>query len=605
MMHTLRLIVFLVFLLAGGVGMAQTTDQQLAVQYYQTGEFDKAAIYFEKLYKKSPDEFYEQYMASLTALKDFSGAEKLAKKQSKRHPEDLTLLIDLGTIYHLNKSESKGRQQFEKVIKSLPANAYEIKEVANAFTEIGEKDFALATYQKGRKLMKDYPFNLEIAQVYGDMGRFEDMIREYLDLLEVRPNYVQTVQNVLSRTIGFEEETPANAMLKETLLKKIQRNPDVPLYSEMIIWMYIQQKKFNSAFVQAKALDRREKEDGGRLIALANLCISNEAYDTAIKCLKYVTSKGSENYYYIDSKIRLLNVSQEKIIRTGQYTQEELETIEKEYLSTLDELGRTEQTALLMRDLGHLYAFYLHDSDKAVTVLEEAINLPRIKPHDQARCKLELGDVLLTLNEIWDASLYYAQVDKDFKYDVLGEEAKFKNAKIFYYTGDFGWAKAQLDVLKGATTKLIANDALDLSLLITDNTGIDTTENTLKMFARADLMEFQNKDDLAVSIMDSINTMYPGHAVDDEILYKRYEIAYKRKNYEEAAQHLDKIIGSYGDDLLGDNALFKLAELSQYQLNDADRAKELYQQLLVDYPASLFVVEARKRFRLLRGDDIN
>jgi len=45
-----------------------------------------------------------------------------------------------------------------------------------------------------------------------------------------------------------------------------------------------------------------------------------------------------------------------------------------------------------------------------------------------------------------------------------------------------------------------------------------------------------------------------------------------------------------------------LARLNENQLNDQDKAMELYQRLLIDYPASLFAVESRKRFRILRGD---
>jgi len=58
-------------------------------------------------------------------------------------------------------------------------------------------------------------------------------------------------------------------------------------------------------------------------------------------------------------------------------------------------------------------------------------------------------------------------------------------------------------------------------------------------------------------------------------------------------------------DILADNATFQLADLYENILGDTTKAQELYEKVLLEYPGSLFVVEARKRFRRLRGDDIN
>ena len=89
--------------------------------------------------------------------------------------------------------------------------------------------------------------------------------------------------------------------------------------------------------------------------------------------------------------------------------------------------------------------------------------------------------------------MYYSQVEKDFKHEVIGQEAKFKKIKIDYYTGKFNWAQAQLNILKQSTSKLIANNAMELSLLISDNLNLDTTQLTLQIYANAELLIFQNK----------------------------------------------------------------------------------------------------------------
>jgi tetratricopeptide (TPR) repeat protein len=230
--------------------------------------------------------------------------------------------------------------------------------------------------------------------------------------------------------------------------------------------------------------------------------------------------------------------------------------------------------------------------------------MPRLDNRFKAECKLELGDIYILKGEEWEAMLLYGQVDKEFLEDPLGQEAKFRNARLCFYLGQFDWARAQLDVLKTATTQLIANNALELSLLIQDNT-LDSIEEPLLMFAKADLFYFQNNTERALQILDSINLIYPRHTLDDEILYKRAEIFLKKRDYTKSCAYLEQLIKENGSDILGDNALFLLATITEKNLNDKPKAMKLYEEFIEKYPGSFFLVEARKRFRSLRGDQLN
>lgn len=608
MMKHLVGILGLLLLLCGTVpALAQgTTDEQLAAHYYQNGEYDKAALYYERLYDKKPSDFYYQYLLkSLLQLEDYKSGEKLVKKHLKRNVNELKYMVDLGDLYEKLEEPSKARQQYDKAIKRLQPNQSQITNLAKAFVASSKNELALETYQKGQKLMRGgYPFTFEVAELYGTMGDFDSMISEYLKLLESNEGYIQTVQNSLARVMTFEEPNAQNEELRVQLLKRVQRNPDKTIFSEMLIWLFLQQKDFNSAFVQTKALDKRLSEDGQRLMNLAKLCRNNREYSIATKAYQAVIDKGRENYYYLNARKDQLRVMNEKITQ-GRYTQEEIETLEASYASTVAELGKRPETVEMLREWAHLHAYYLHNTEKAVTILESALQVQRIRPKEAGMVKLELGDVLVIRGEIWDASLYFSQVDKAFKYDALGEQAKFRNARVYYYTGQFDFAKGMLNVLKGSTAKLIANDALDLSLLITDNTGLDTITTPMLMFARADLLIVQNRFEEALVSMDSIKAEFPGHSLEDEMLYKRYEIDFNRQEYEKSAEYLQTIIDSYGYDLLADDAIFHLAELNEYYLDNEDKARELYQSLLLEHPGSLYVVEARKRFRDLRGDKLN
>lgn len=583
-----------------------STDEQLAQQFYQNKEFDKALDYYEKLYnKKSPDQFYSPYLNCLLETKDYKKAEKIVKKQMRNHPEGLNFNVDLGIVYMRSEDPEKAKKEWENAIKQLKTDD-QVFPLANAFIAIREYNYAIDTYLKGRKISQtNYPFSFEIADVYRIQGNKQAMINEYLDVLESSDSYIQSVQNALQTSFGNEADSKQNELLKTELLKRIAKSPDKTILSEFLIWMEIQMKDFEGAFVQAKALDKRKKEEGTRVMALAQLFAQNESYDLAIKAYQYVIAKGKDTYYYINARMEMLNVSYLKVVSKGIYTSAELTELEKNFNITITELGKSASTAALLKNFAHLQAFFLNKPNEAIALLEETIALPQLPATTQAECKLELADILLMTGDIWEASLRYSQVEKAFKYDAIGQEAKFRVARISYYTGDFKWAQAQLDVLKGATSKLIANDALELSLTISDALAIDTNEAPLLIYARAELLAFQNKDELAKITLDSINKLYPNHALADEILYKKAQLELKHGKFAEAAAFYDTIVTNYGGEILADDALFKLADLNENQFKNTEKAKELYQQLLEKYPGSLYVVEARKRFRKLRGDMIN
>lgn len=588
--------------------LAQTsTNEQLANQYFQNRAFDKAVVYFEKLYgKESSEQLYQSYLTCLIELKDLKAAEKLVKKQIKYNPDQASYWVDMGIVYAADGEAEKAKSEYEKAIKQLVPDQFAVINLASTFIRIKEWNYAIATYLKGRKLMNgQYPFNMELAEVYKLKGDSESMIAEYLDVLLLGNSYLQSVQNSLQANFGVGADSKKNEIIKSQLLKRVQQSPDRTVYLELLIWMFMQQNEFDAAFTHVKALDKRNGEDGTRVVALAQICVLNENYDVASKAYKYVIEKGIENSYYTTARIELLSALFKKIVSHNSYSESELIDLETNYQKTLQELGKSANTVSLIKDLAHIQAFYLHKTTEAIALLEEAVELPKLTAEMQAQCKLKLGDILLMTGDVWEASLTYSQVEKAFKYDQVGQEAKYRNAKISFYTADFKWAQAQLDVLKGSTSKLISNDAMALSILISDNVGWDSITTPLEMFARADLLSFQNEDDACMVVLDSLKLKYPGHPIEDDVLYKRYSIMMKKSLFDSAAKYLQNIIDNYSQDILGDDATFYLAELYEGKLNDKQKAMSLYQDLLIKFPGSMFAVEARKRFRKLRGDAVN
>jgi Tfp pilus assembly protein PilF len=581
----------------------QKSDEQLASQYYQNKEFEKAAVLYEKLYNKNPDSFYyTYYLFCLMELEEYDKAERLAKKQVKNYPSRLRYVVDLGYIYAESGDQGKAKKQFENAIDNVQPDRSQIIELANAFLLREQTEYAVETYKRGQNIMRDYPFYLELGDLYNRLGNNAQMIEEYLNYLDYDYMQMALVQRKLQNVIGDDPDGNISEYLRVTLLKRVQKDPNKLYYSEMLLWHSIQEKNFELALTQAKSIDRRNNEWGERVLELAGLCLSNRSYDVAIDAYQYVLKKGTENYLYIDAKIGLLNARYLKITSTFDNKKEDLLKLENDYLSVLDEFGRNASTIRVMQYLGHLLGFYLDNTEAAIDILYEAIAIPNAREEMVAECKIELADILLFSGDVWEAKLLYAQVEKAFKNEPIGHLAKFKNAKLSFYIGEFDWAKAQLDVLKAATSKLIANDALRFSVLIADNIDADSSTVALQMYSRADLLLFRNNETAALTTLDSVFSLATWHPIFDEVMLKKAEIKIKQREFDTAAVYLEKVVSDYSYDITADDALFLLAWITEKYFKDEQKAMDLYQQLMNSYPGSLYTVEARKRFRYLRGD---
>lgn len=581
---------------------SKNTDEQVAAQYFRSRDYEKAAVLYEKLYKeKSNTTYYTYYLFCLVELERFKDAEKLAKKQIQTYPERLKYVVDLGYVYSEWGDAGKAKKQFESVLKHLPAKKNEIQNVANAFLYRKQPEYAVETYEKGRKLL-DYPFYMEMGNLYRQTRNFSKMVECYLDCIDYDYFTITSVQSRLQTVLADDPDGSISEYLRVDLLKRVQKDPEKVYFSELLLWLSIQNEDFDMALMQARAIDRRMGEEGNRLIDLAEIALQNKEYDVAIEAYKYVLKKGNSNFLYLDAKIGLLYAHYLKTVKSFDHEEADLLELENEYLQTLDEFGRNSSTIIIMQYLGHLQAFYLDKPDDAIIILNEAINLSNAPERNIAECKIELADIYLLTGDVWEAKLLYAQVEKAFKLDPLGYMAKYKNARLSFYIGEYDWARAQLDVLKAATSKLIANDALRLSVLISDNLDADSSTVALALYGKADLLVYRNKEEEALATLDSIFMLASYHPIFDEVLLKKAEIRIKQQQYEEASLLLNEILEKYAYDIVADNALYMLAGLYDNQLNDPDQAMILYQRLLNEYPASLYTVEARKRFRMLRGD---
>lgn len=584
--------------------MISAQEARLAQQYFRDGEYEKASVLYEKLAEANPENpyYFDRYVDCLLSLEQYDECERAIKRQLRRQPDNIFLYVTYGKLFERQYKDNEAREQFELAISKMPKERYTIVRLANSFMSLTKYDLAIAAYEKGAKLLKDdLIFAYNLGDLYRRKGDTPKMIESYLNSLDENPDRLDRIKTTMQRYLADEDYTE----LQKQLYTRLQSNENAIYYPELLAWVFIQKQDYRNAFRQVRALDRRLKENGSRVFKLAEIAANAKDYDAAIEAYEYIVEqKGITSSYYIDAKREALRARKNKITEGFDYTEVELRELEKQYEGFLDEFGRSKLTASIVSELANFEALYLNDLDKAVALLTEMIEYPNVDRYVEAYGKLSLADYYLMKGDIWEATLLYSQVDKAFKEDILGHEARFRNAKLSYYAGDFQWAQAQFEVLKASTSKLIANDALDLSVFIMDNLGLDTTAQALTLYSQADLLVFQNRFADAFQKMDTLLQEFPEHALEDDVLYLKAQIYSKKREYEKAAETYQRIVENYSDGIRADNSLFRLAGLYENQLNDLEKAKSLYETLFIDYSGSTFAVEARKRFRILRGDDI-
>lgn len=582
------------------------SDAQIAMQYYRNGEYQKAAAAYKNLYYINRSHtFYNYYLNSLIKSENLAQAETLVKEQIKYNSQNINYIVDLGYVYQLMGNAQKSKNTYNSAIKKLNPGQHQVISLANTFMAKQLFSYAELTYNEGKKMLKgQYGFQMELAQLYYYQRNYDRMIDQYLLLLAESSQYLQSVQIQLKNAVYNDVDNSLKEKLKTALVNKINQMPDVLVFNELLIWLYIQDKQFELAFMQARALDLRLAENGARIVEIARLAQNNNDFDVAIKAYNYVIEKGRHLEFFFTARNELLNVLFKRVELGIDTRNDDFSRLEESYITALDEEGINPGTVDMVKNLAHLQAFYTGKITQAIFLLEDAVNMRGITPMQKGTLELELADIYLVKGSVWDATLAYARVEEYNKNNPVGSDAKFRKARLAYYIGNFDWAMAQLDVLKASTSKLIANDAANLSLFIYDNTGWDTVETALETYTRADFANYRANDTLALMVLDTLINNFTGNELIDDAYYLKAAIFTKQKNYQQAVDCYLHIVTNYAYSVLADKSVFALGNLYQNHINDTNKAMEYYKQVLTGFPASVYAVEARYRYRALRGDTL-
>lgn len=584
------------------------TDIQLANEYLLKGEKKKAIELYRDLVKNDANIplVHNNYLNVMLDMGAFDEAQSYLKKVSRRDPENMQYKLDAGLVYVRSGDLGKADRHFKEIISQVKSSVHSAKMMSDYLAAKSLIDYAILTLTESRQFLNNpYLFCLDLAMLYRLQGQQDKMVQEYLSYVTQNSSNIQYVKNVMQALLTKPEELES---LEKLLYDKVQHDPDVEVYSDLLIWVTMQQKNFYASFIQARAYDKRYKKEGEKCMEVARVALDNDDYDNASKIYKYVIREYANTPNQLLARLGLIRARESRIKKSYPVNQDSVKILVNDYQKFVFQYPDNGNSLEAQRSEALLYATYLHQNDSAIRILNKLIANPRASLYLKSKAKLDLGDIYLIKGESWESTLLYSQVEKVQKENLVGYEAKLRNAKLSYYKGDFQLAQEHLDILKEATTREIANDAMDLSMRIKENIAFDSTGEALKQYALVELLLYQNKIDAALEKIKLLkqgmgdSVTFSNHTILDDVYWLEANIRMKQGDFEKALVLLQQIINEYADDVLADDAYFLQGEVYERQLKNKQKAMEIYREFLNKYPGSVYAAEARKRYRTLRGD---
>ena len=594
--NTSLLLFFILIYISKGYAQKEI---DLADEFFSINDFKKAEqLYSNYIFQKETlPKVYDNYRQCLIKTNQNQELYKSLKKLNKKFPENYLIQVDLLDIEKVVGRLKEFKKDYKITYNAVKKNNYNFLLLYNKLSLRNYLSLTLEFIFDERKTRNDNLFySEEVMEIYRQRKDNKKWIDEALAYLEFNYSKLELIENQLQLQLNEDDYI----YLEEKLLQKIGSSKSV-IYQSFLVWLYVQQKDFYSAFQQQRSIDKIRQEFGQKLVDLALIAMDNKAINDAIEILSYVTSTYPDEPIYVDAQDKLIQIRQNKVVATYPVDTVQVNTLITDYdlLASKSRLVR-QRIDIKLKQI-KLIAFELHQNKRAIDSLNSLVNKRDISSNQLAKARLLLGDILLFDNQQGEASLIFFKVENKWRTGTYAEQAKLKNAKIYYYMGEFSLAQSMLDILKKATTREISNDAIELSVFIKSNSGLDTTFAPLQLYAKAELLAYQKKYEESLKCLDKLLADFPFNTLVDEVYWKKAKIYQLISNKLGQKEQLKLIIQKYSKDIWADDAVYLLAQQLELE-GDKIAAMEYYKKILIDYKSSIYLENSRNAYRKLRGD---
>jgi TolA-binding protein/Flp pilus assembly protein TadD len=599
-MRYLLIIVFSIFCITAGVAQQFKVDKtpQLASQYFNGGQYAKAAELYRQLYTKTNiSTYFNSYITSLIRSENFKDAEKEVKRYMRKHPSQIHYYITLGQIFKAQKDNKKTEQYYNEALQKLKGDQGTTSTLVNTFINSQEFVWAQKALDIGKRKTSEVVFYYDQGRLYRIMRNYDKMADVFLKWLKTDKTRLSIIQSYFNSAMADLSGDETAKLLQEKVQNAANSDPSYLPYKRLQIWIYINRKQFEKAYDALTSLNAETNKESSQIFTLARSARQIKQFDIARKAYQYLIATGKTTSYYRASWLQMIDMEFERIESMSAPTSEVVQPFIEMADKAIENLKINHQTYKVAIQRAHVLAFYLHQTEEAIKSLEELMKVRQLNTVMRAEAKIEMADIYSINSDPWQATLYYSQAIDLSRNHPMADQAKWKKARLGFLIGDFAWAKAQLDAIKGSTSKLTSNDAIDLAMLIGANSNLDTTDVALKNFARIEYYIFKRQEVPALQSIDTLLTNFTDHSLADEALYRKAQILIRQHKYTDAVTALKRISDQYSSGILADDAMFMIGKLYEDQLKQPAEAKTWFRNLILRYPSSAYANEARKKYQ--------
>ena len=580
-------------------------EVHMAQAYEQQGLYKKALQWYENSQRKGyyTETTHSRYFSLLVRLKKYTKAERYLLRMLKKHAFPI-LWVDLLYLYN-ESTPKKAKQILGEIKKRVKKNTYQLHVFARYLAQKRLYEEALVLYLAGKSRQKDPSvYDVPIAQLYFTLGQRSLGFQYYLSYLKKHPNYLRSFKELLKSPYLVKEDIDT---LSQVLNGYRQAYNDSRALLELSVWLHSRKGRYQEAFAELRLADKRHTLPTQLFLDLGKKVMQAKNYEVATSIYQYILQSHPESLVTRYAHYALIYAKEQSMRHQVFYERKPFVDLAQRYKKFIAQGPRDTHSLKAQLNLAKLYIEQIQAPDSAITLLKRI--LPQVRSSDpmHAKMKLALGDAYFLWKKPWQAMLYYAQVEREAKDKQWVEKAQLRLARTSYHQASFALAKEQLKVLREASTKEIANDALLLVEVMDWFLG-DATDSLggimLQQLAHAERMISQKTYAPAIQIIQQlINTYAEKGATQEAIHYARYVLAKaheKQGDFVLASQAINPLLDRPSS-LLHDKALMAKAQLVEKQLNKAEESKALYLQLLKDHPESIYIPEVRRRLRRLKA----
>lgn len=568
--------------------------QQLrqAQSYQRTNQHQNAILVLRALYANNPGnvQYYQELLESYLQLSMTDEALQLIQQQKTAASPHFRYDIDYGQVLIKEGKKEEALRLWEKTIKANSNDIGAYTMVAGVLSANRMYEEAADIYKRAYANHPDKIYLLKaLADFYQTRMQYYRSLEYYLEYLRKDPNNYQTV---IQQVLSFDLEEPQADSLNQLLAKEIQKYPDIPELQLVSAKFFQKYQRFNESLQIYSKLEN-DNSQGKYFIEFARAVQADSLYRLALDAYNNLITRFPQSRYllaaYLGAAKCNLEIAREK--NDAGYARQAIDMIRK----VKDTYPNHPEIANLSLLEGDIYRQYFFDIDRAIEIYRQVSGEFAKDIEIRERAYLNAGECYIIRGDMAEAVSFLNKVNTSRDQT----RAQFFLAKIDFYQGNFSEAREHLNriIQTEGLSGSITNDALDLLTLL----GFaQTAPEALKLYAEADLLLFQQKKSEAVNRLQSaLEKPAPPH-FRSKMIFEAARLSAEIGEYAEALEYCNRVLENQSLALYGDEALFMMANIVDYQLKDMPSAFSLYDRLLTDFPESQFAISARERLKEIR-----